>query len=152
VEDAHWADGDTLRAVQAIALLGRSEEGKGPRLLPGLPIAVVCTARYTDDGWPFRIVMDEGIPVRNIGLSPLSPEDIGRIAENVGGRPVPEPFRAMLVEGAGGNPFFAEEIFAYWNDAELPMAEPSVSSPSVALLPTDVNSLLVARLDRLPPK
>src|SRR6185369_746263 len=32
------------------------------------------------------------------------------------------------------------------------MADPSISSPSVALLPSDVNSLLVARLDRLPPR
>jgi class 3 adenylate cyclase/tetratricopeptide (TPR) repeat protein len=152
VEDAHWADGDTLRAVQAIARLGKSEEGKGPRLVPGLPIAVVCTARYTDDGGPFRIVLDPGVPVRNIGLAPLSPEEIGRIAENAGGRGIPDLFRAMLIDGAGGNPFFAEEIFAYWNDTEVPYSEPSISSPSVALLPTDVNSMLVARLDRLSPR
>ncbi len=151
VEDAHWADGDTLRAVQAIARLGRAGD-TGPRLLQGLPIAVVCTARYTDDGGPFRIVLDAGIPVRNLGLVPLTADEISRLAENVGGRPIPDLFRAMLIDGAGGNPFFAEEIFAYWNDAELGMAEPSISSPSVALLPTDVNSLLVARLDRLPPR
>jgi hypothetical protein len=42
LEDAHWADGDTLRAVQAIVRLSTSD-----RILP---IAVVCTARSTDDG------------------------------------------------------------------------------------------------------
>ncbi len=153
LEDGHWADLETLRAVQTIAAMGRSEEGKAlPRLMPGLPVAVVCTARYTDDGSPFRIPLDAGVPVRNIALGPLSPEEIGRIAENVGGRPVPDVFRAMLIDGAGGNPFFAEEIFGYWRDTDVPFAEPSISSPSVALLPSDVNSLLVARLDRLPPR
>ena len=42
--------------------------------------------------------------------------------------------------------------FGYWRDTDVPLAEPSISSPSVALLPSDVNSLLVARLDRLPPR
>lgn len=150
LEDAHWADVDTLRAVQTIARMGRTEEGKGPRLAHGLPVAIVCTARYRDDGSPFRAPIEEGIPSRNITLGPLTADEIGRIAENVRGRPVPDMFRAMLIDGAGGNPFFAEEIFAYWSDTEVPMADPSVSSPSVALLPSDVNSLLVARLDRLP--
>jgi class 3 adenylate cyclase/tetratricopeptide (TPR) repeat protein len=150
VEDAQWADSDTLRAVQSIARLGRNNETGVQRLVPGLPVVILCTARYKDDGTPFRIDLDRGIPIRTIPLGPLSPDEIGKIAENVRGRPVPDFFRAMLIDGAGGNPFFAEEIFAYWSDAEVPLAEPSISSPSVALLPSDVNSLLVARLDRLP--
>lgn len=150
LEDAQWADGDTLRAVQSIARLGRNNETGVQRLVAGLPVVIVCTARYKDDGAPFRIELDRGIPIRTIALGPLSPDEIGKIAENVRGRPVPDVFRALLIDGAGGNPFFAEEIFAYWSDAEVPLADPSISSPSVALLPSDVNSLLVARLDRLP--
>ena len=154
VEDAHWADGDTLRAVQAIARLGSAgetgDEASRPRLLEGLPIAVVCTARYTDDGGPFRIVLDPGVPVRNLGLVPLGADEIGRIAENVRGKPVPEALRAMLADGAGGNPFLAEEICACWSDAEPGVSAPSIASPPAARRPTDVTRLLVARLDRLP--
>jgi class 3 adenylate cyclase/tetratricopeptide (TPR) repeat protein len=150
VEDAHWADGDTLRAVQVIARMGRPAHDDSPRLKLGVPVAIVCTARYTDDGGPFRILVDAGVPARTLGLAPLSGDEIARIAENACGRPLPEPLRGMLIEGAGGNPFFAEEIFSFWTDVDLPTTEASISSPSVALLPSDVNSLLVARLDRLP--
>jgi class 3 adenylate cyclase/tetratricopeptide (TPR) repeat protein len=152
LEDAHWADGDTLRALRAIARMGRADERSTERLAPGLPVVILCTARPRDDGGPFRIELDRGVPIRNIALGPLSPDEIGKIAEKLGGRPVPEMFRSILVDGAGGNPLFAEEIFSYWSDGEVPAGEPSISSPSVALLPSDVNSLLVARLDRLPPR
>jgi tetratricopeptide (TPR) repeat protein len=152
LEDAHWVDDDTRRAVQAIARMGRSDERSAERLAPGLPVAILCTARYNDDGSPFRIDPDRGVPVRNIPLGPLSSDEIGKIAEKLGGRPVPDVLRSVLIDGAGGNPFFAEEIFAYWSDVDVPMSEQSISSPSVALLPSDVNSLLVARLDRLPPR
>jgi class 3 adenylate cyclase/tetratricopeptide (TPR) repeat protein len=152
LEDAHWADPDTKRAVLAILRMGRTEKGKGPRLQPGLPIAIVCSARYLDDGSPLRFDLDDGIPVRNIALAPLSSDEIARIAEHVAGEAVPEALRASLIDGAGGNPFFAEEIFAYLREIDTPDAEPSISSPSINLLPSDVNSLLVARLDRLPPR
>jgi class 3 adenylate cyclase len=152
LEDAHWADGDTLRAVRAIARLGRAPGQEGERLAPGLPVVIVCTARYRDDGGPFRIDLDRGVPIRTIPLGPLSADEIGKIAEKLGGRPVPDMFRSILIDGAGGNPLFAEEIFSYWSETDVPAAEPSISSPSVALLPSDVNSLLIARLDRLPPK
>jgi predicted ATPase len=169
LEDAHWADGDTLRAVQGIVRLSTRKEGTGTRLAPrrapshppdpappgpaGLPIAVVCTARYTDDGGPFRILLDRGVPVRDLPLVSLPAEDIGRIAANVSGRPLSDPFRAMLIEGAGGNPFFAEEICAYWSDVALTEASiASPASPSGALPPTDVTSLVVAQIDRLPPR
>jgi predicted ATPase len=57
----------------------------------------------------------------------------------------------LLRENAGGNPFFAEEILGYWLEDAHSQArdESSVTAPSVALLPNDVNSLLIARLDRL---
>ena len=59
----------------------------------------------------------------------------------------------MLTDHAGGNPFYTEEILAYWSDSEVQgaLGDSTVSSPSVALLPNDVNSVLIARLDRLPP-
>lgn len=152
IEDGHWADGDTLRAVRAVARLGRADEKSDQRLALGFPVVIVCTSRYRDDGGPFRVDVDRGVPIRTIPLGPLSAEEIGKIVEKLSGRPVPEMFRGLLVDAAGGNPLFAEEIFSYWSDGDAPTAEPSISSPSVALLPSDVNSLLVARLDRLPPR
>lgn len=150
LEDAHWADGDTLRAVRAVARMGRADERAERRLAPGMPVVIICTARYTDDGGPFRVQLDRGVPVRTIQLAPLTPEEIAQIAARMG--PLPDMLKALLIDGAGGNPLFAEEIFSYWSDTDVPVAEPSISSPSVALLPSDVKSIFVARLDRLPPR
>lgn len=125
-EDPQCADVDTRRAVQDIARLG----------VEGAPIAVLCTSRYRDDGAPLRLTIDPRVRRAEIALGPLTPEQIGRVADNAVGRRVPEVLRAMLVEHADGNPFYTEEIVAYWADESSPRAlgDTSVSSPSVALI------------------
>ena len=143
LDDAQWADADTQRAVQAICRLSAE----------GAPIAVLVSSRYRDDGTTFRIDLDGSVLRTEIALGPLSPEQIGQVADNAAGRRVPEIFRAMLLEHAGGNPFYTEEIVSYWADSSMQrdLGENTISSPSVALLPSDVNTILIARLDRLPP-
>ncbi len=143
LEDAQWADVDTLRAVQAIARLSAD----------GAPIAVLSSSRYRDDGTTFRISLDGDVPRADIALGPLTTEQIGQVADNAAGRRVPDIFRALLLEHAGGNPFYTEEIVSYWADSSVEhvLGDSTVSSPSVALLPSDVNTILIARLDRLPP-
>jgi class 3 adenylate cyclase/tetratricopeptide (TPR) repeat protein len=151
LEDAQWADDDALRVIQALTRVGA--DGSAPQAAASSPIAIICTARTRDDGMAFRIPVSPDIPVVEIPLGPLTAEQIGRVADNAAGRRVPDIFRAMLTEHAGGNPFYTEEILAYWAEQDLQsaMADSTVSSPSVALLPTDVNSVLIARLDRLQP-
>ena len=143
LEDAQWADVDTQRAVQAIGRLSAD----------GAPIAVLVSSRYRDDGVALRIDLDPRVRRAEIALGPLSPEQIGQVADNAAGRRVPDIFRALLLEHAGGNPFYTEEIVSYWADATVPreLGDTTISSPSVALLPSDVNTILIARLDRLPP-
>ncbi|MEO7327350.1 MAG: tetratricopeptide repeat protein, partial [Minicystis sp.] len=148
LEDAHWADDDAFRVIQALSRMGKG--GSVPSAASA-PIAIICTARPRDDGTAFRIPVGADIPVVEIPLGPLTAEQIGRVADNAAGRRVPDIFRTMLTDHAGGNPFYTEEILAYWNEADLqgPLGDSTVSSPSVALLPSDVNSVLIARLDRL---
>ena len=152
LDDVQWADADSLLVLESITRLG------GERA-----IAVVCTARSKDDGSPFRIELDAPVssgaprpapaapvPRREITLRPLSGDELHRLAENLAGGPISEVMDTLLRENAGGNPFFAEEILGYWlEDAHHPSHDSSVTAPSVVLLPNDVNSLLVARLDRL---
>ncbi len=149
LEDAQWADEDTLRVIQALSRIGAD----GSKPSASAPVAIVCTARPRDDGTALRIPLQADVPVVEIPLGPLTAEQIGRVADNAAGRRVPDIFRTMLTDHAGGNPFYTEEILAYWNEADLqgPLGDSTVSSPSVALLPSDVNSVLIARLDRLPP-
>lgn len=142
LEEAHWADDDTRRALQVIANAAAAQQ---------VPLALICAARYRDDGAPCRLDLDRSVPRADIALGPLSPDDISKIAARMMGRPIHDIFRSLLLEHAGGNPFFAEEILTYWGESETDgqTAELSFTASSVALLPSDVNSLLVARLDRL---
>jgi class 3 adenylate cyclase/tetratricopeptide (TPR) repeat protein len=143
LEDAQWADVDTQRVVQAVGRLTAE----------GAPIAVLVSSRYRDDGIAFRIDLDPRARRAVIALGPLSPEQIAEVADNAAGRRVPDIFRALLLEHAGGNPFYTEEIVSYWADSTVSreLGDTTISSPSVALLPSDVNTILIARLDRLPP-
>src|SRR5262249_36025010 len=146
LEDAHWVDEETRRAIVVISRAAATVS-RPP------PLAIVCTARYRDDGTPCRFDLDGKVRRTEIALGPLSADDVAKIATNAMGRPIPEFSGVRLPEHAGGNPFFGEEIVAYWGEGDTahePLLEQSFEAPSFALLPSDVNSLLIARLDRLP--
>jgi class 3 adenylate cyclase/tetratricopeptide (TPR) repeat protein len=151
LEDAHWIDDDSLQVIEELSRVG--VDGSAPSSTGSAPIAILCTARHRDDGSTLRFPVSADVPIVEIPLGPLTPEQIGRVADNARGCRVPDIFRSMITDHAGGNPFYTEEILAYWNESDLhgPLGDSSVSAPSVALLPADVNSVLIARLDRLPP-
>jgi tetratricopeptide (TPR) repeat protein len=106
-----------------------------------------------DDGTPFRVRVDGEAPEQAVSLAPLSPDHVRLLADDLVGGAVSEVLAAFLCNNAGGNPYFAQEIVAYWlEDNQTHVGEDTgVTSPSVFLLPNDVNSLLIARLDRLQP-
>lgn len=150
IEDAHWADGDSLEAIRHLASAVR-----------GCPVAIICTCRNNDDGSTFRIELDPGVPEHAVALGPLPKDKIVELATGLLGGPVSEILAVFLSENANGNPYFAQEIMAFWLEANQ-TRKPSekgrdkedtgVSTPSIFLLPNDVNSLLIARLDRLDSK
>ncbi|MDI1481698.1 tetratricopeptide repeat protein [Polyangium sp. y55x31] len=147
LEDAHWADGDSLEAISHVA-----------QAVKDCPVAVLCTCRHNDDGTPFRIELEGNVPQHAVPLGPLSREKLRELAEGLMGGPVSEVLAMFLSENANGNPFFAQEIMTYWLEAnqlagkKKEKEDTGVSTPSIFLLPNDVNSLLIARLDRLEPK
>jgi class 3 adenylate cyclase/tetratricopeptide (TPR) repeat protein len=148
LEDAHWADGDSLEAVRQVT-----------QVVKDCPVVILCTCRNNDDGTPFRVELDEGIPEHAVTLGPLPREKLRELAEGLMGGPVSEVLAMFLCENANGNPFFAQEIMTYWLEANQlgqkkknDKEDTGVSTPSIFLLPNDVNSLLIARLDRLEPK
>lgn len=148
VEDAHWADGDSLEAIRHLASAVRD-----------CPVAIICTCRNNDDGSTFRIELDEGVPEHAVTLGPLPKDKIVELATGLMGGPVSEILAVFLSENANGNPYFAQEIMTFWleanqtrNKKDKDKEDTGVSTPSIFLLPNDVNSLLIARLDRLEPK
>lgn len=142
VEDAHWMDASSIQAVQAILTA-----------CARAPIAVICSCRFRDDGSPFRVPLSGEIPQSNVALNPLPAAKIRELAALLTEGPVSDVLATILSESAGGNPFFAEQFLAYWQEESTPMVnarvDTSVTMPSVFMLPNDVNAILIARLDRL---
>ena len=87
-------------------------------------------------------------------LEPLSDDDIARVVDTVLGEgDVPQDVRARIVESAGGNPLFVEQMLSMMIDDGLLRQENGVWSPVVNLeevdVPPSVQALLAARVDRL---
>ncbi|WP_437633010.1 AAA family ATPase [Sorangium sp. So ce854] len=144
LDDAQWADPTSLAAVRAITAACRD-----------LPLAVICSARPPapgDDGDAVRIPLDDGIPSQVIELAPLPKERLLALAEPFFGGPLPTMLESLLGQTAGGNPFFAQEILAYWLEDGRYGSTNDGARSSRFMPPRTVNSLLVARLERLEPR
>ena len=121
-EDLHWAEPTMLDLVEHLAATPA-------------PILVVCTARdeVAGDGWV------AGAGARIIELDRLTAEEASELAAGLTGTPVPAATLRRIIDTAGGNPLFLEQMLAMMQDAP---------GGDVAVPPT-IHTLLSARLDRL---
>ena len=89
----------------------------------------------------------------SIDLEQMSLDDLALLASHLLNAPVAPSLVAQLDARAEGNPFFAEQIELYPKEQGLVPLD-ATGTASVPLLPdqlltTDVQALLVARIDRL---
>ena len=130
LDDVHWAEPTLLDLVE---YLGEWADA---------PILVLCLARrdllVARPGW--------GGPTSTgfvIELDPLPAEHVGALVEKLAGGPVAPDIQERIVEHAGGNPLFAEQLLAL-----------AAEAPDVSLdkAPPTVEALIASRLDRLIPR
>jgi class 3 adenylate cyclase len=130
-EDLHWADDDLLDFVDHLV-----------DWASGVPLLVVCTARpellERRPGWG-----GGKSNALTLTISPLSDDDTARLLAGLLERAVlPAETQASLLARAGGNPLYAEQfarLLAESGGEELP-------------LPENVQGIIAARLDGLPPE
>ena len=144
VEDVHWAEPGLLDLVEY--LVGWTVGG---------PMLIVCLARNeiveTRPGWTSS---DEKTAA--IVLEPLRDEDVAALTGNALGEGELHPeLAAYVVDAAGGNPLFAEELVRILLDDGLLQREDgcwsAVGPLSDVAIPPTITALLAARLDRLDP-
>jgi DNA-binding SARP family transcriptional activator len=130
LDDIHWAEPTLLDLVE---YLGEWAEG---------PILVVCLARpdllESRSGW--------GGPTSTgflVELEPLSSDALEILVQQLADGPVDPEVQETIVERAGGNALFAEQLLA----AALEMPDLILEKP-----PANVEALLASRLDRLDPQ
>jgi predicted ATPase len=131
-EDLHWAEPTFLDLVESLALQpGRS------------PIAVVCIGRpeLLDQRPAWAIEADRSFCIQ---LAPLGDDPAAALLDSMSaGQRIPPSTRARLIDTAGGNPLYLEQL-------AVSLSEQSSSDIWPALPPT-IQALLSARLQRLGP-
>ena len=122
----------------------------------GLPLLIVITSRFQDDGEPPAYVMAPGIPELSVGLRPLSTSALQDMTHELLGMATDDRLQQLLLEKSEANPFFVQQILHFLQENNLLQIRINADRPMIILtaqaadLPPTLQSLLVARLDRLP--
>jgi class 3 adenylate cyclase/tetratricopeptide (TPR) repeat protein len=129
-EDIHWADSGQLDLIEYLAVHVRET-----------PVVLLALARpELLDGrpaWGSRVRAQT-----TISLEPVSDEEAATLAGHLLGEELPHRAIGRLVEVAGGNPLFLEELTAGLLEGTDVDNE----------LPTTVRAAIAARVDALPPE
>jgi class 3 adenylate cyclase len=126
-DDVHWGEPTFLDLVEHVADLSRDA-----------PILLLCIAR--PELLDVRPAWGGGkLNATNVLLEPLAPEETAHLIEALSDG-IEDELRGRILEAAGGNPLFVEEMLA--------MA--AEGGTGVAVPPT-IQALLAARLDQLEP-
>jgi adenylate cyclase len=141
VEDLHWADAASLEALRLLAdRLDRTR------------LMIVLTHRPAFEAGALATSRTNHVTIR---LSPLQiPSSHALIDALFGGSPLPQELRGRIVERAGGNPLFIEEIVRGLIENGTLAREGSswrtLANDGAAEIPLNIQGILLARLDRLP--
>jgi class 3 adenylate cyclase/tetratricopeptide (TPR) repeat protein len=138
-EDLHWIDSETQALLDS--------------LVETIPTArVLLLANYRpeyDHRWGSKTYYTQ------LGLDPLPPESADALLDALlGGDPSLEPLKRLLIERTQGNPFFLEESVQTLVEIEALQGERGayrMARPIDTIqVPTTVQALITARIDRLP--
>ncbi|URD60657.1 AAA family ATPase [Sphingomonas sp. KRR8] len=140
LEDIHWIDSASEEVLAAIVASS------------GIANLLVVHTRRPEYHPPWA----EAPCVIAQTLTPLTGEEILRVArDRLGVSDLPEPLIRQVVERAGGNPLFSEEILSFLIEQGAVRIDDGEavfdSAACETALPTSLLGLLAARLDRLMP-
>jgi class 3 adenylate cyclase len=143
IEDLQWLDSASYEALDVLT-----------RDVARSPLFVVVTSRYADDGSKPMLTLADEVPVAAVDLNVLSPVDLQRLAEVILGGSVDDALLTLLQARTQANPFFAQQFLYYFQENGWLARDPdtgvwSVKSDIPDDVPTTINAILVARVDRL---
>jgi len=145
LEDIHWLDEDSQRLLQLLT-----------HNLADTALAILCTARYGDDGAPCQLTVAADLPQQQLDLDYLTLDGVKTYAEALLHYPIDEEAAHLLLEKTNGNPFFVEQLVLDLREHQLFTLSTSdtgvrygIKAFDSTTVPTTLNGLLVARLDRL---
>jgi class 3 adenylate cyclase/tetratricopeptide (TPR) repeat protein len=140
VEDLHWLDKESQAVLDSLV-----------DHLPAAPVLMLVNYRPE-----YRQPWDGNKHVSEIRLDALPQESLAELLDAlVGTDPALESLRQLLVARTGGNPFFVEESVRALRETKGLVGDPGayrLACPIEDLhVPTSVQGVLAARIDRLAP-
>jgi len=141
LEDAHWLDESSIRALQELTYNMNS-----------VPLTLILTSRYNDDGSPMTIPGVYSVPVHAVNLKELSADGVRSVAGAILGARVSDHLAAFIHERGEGNPFFTEQLALDLKERdalETVDGQFDLRADTAAEVPSGINAILIARLDRL---
>ncbi len=161
LDDAHWLDSLSWQLVVQLAR---------QLLVADLPLLLVLALRPLDDQ---PLAAQHVATLRSLAatsvirLSALQPAETTQLLAarlNLEAHTLPPELAELIHEHAGGNPFFAEELITTLREQGRIHVLPDPTAPAarhasfagdmaqiIRALPTNVQQLVLARIDRLPP-
>ena len=146
VEDLHWADPSSLGLLEHVLPLSRE-----------MPALFALSARSDDGPWQdlrkvaARIVGEAFV---DLPLEPLADQADAEMLSALVGSSLPERLRARLLEAAGGNPFYLEEVVRSLVDqgfvVMLADGRWQLETDASVEIPATVEQVLMSRIDALP--
>ncbi|GAB4518151.1 MAG: hypothetical protein OHK0046_25550 [Anaerolineae bacterium] len=142
IEDAQWLDAGTQQFLKMLT-----------RNVAEYPFTVILSSRYRDDGGKLELSLEETVPLAVMELKALANEGIRELAEQVLDAKVTDELAAFLNQRASGNPFFIEQLALDLRERGLLVNTRGrmrlTEQIDIVEVPTSINTVLVARLDRL---
>ena len=147
LEDGHWLDEASHELLTALTRQTKQQ-----------PLLIVLTSRYADDGSRPEYTLTSDTSTLILELTTLTTKALANLAQTIVGTPIDPPLQHLLWTKSQANPFFAQQILYYlqengWLQLETREGQHithlATAANTLDLLPTTLNTLLVARLDRL---
>ncbi len=138
-EDLQWLDSETEAFLNVLI-----------ERLPGARILLLANYRPEyQHGW------GDMTHYTQLRLDPLGQvEALGLLSVLLGDDPGLAPLKGLILEKTGGNPFFMEEVVQTLSEEKAVLGQPGhyrvEKTPTSLHIPTTVQGVLAARIDRLP--
>ena len=150
LEDLHWADTSSLDLLESLFRLATKER---------IVFINVFRPGYTDTGDKITKTIQENYPEKytEIAIQPLDEKQTETLITNLLNiKGFPHKLKDQILERAGGNPYFIEEVVrSFIDEGAVVMKETGfeVTDKLFSIsVPRTINEVLMARIDRLDQK
>ncbi len=143
IEDLHWLDSASHALLTTLT-----------RNVADAPLLILVTSRYADDGSKPTLTLSEDIPVTALDLNALSRTELQTLSQTILGHSLSADLSELLLARTQANPFFVQQLLYYFRESNLLLLDPetqmwAVKADVPANIPTTIQAILIARLDRL---